>query len=94
MLEIKCPHCGPRPENEFTFGGQSHIHRPTLQEAPSDAQWGDYLHLRDNPRGLHAECWRHSFGCGEWFNIVRHTVTHDIKAVYLMGAKQPEGLSS
>ena len=28
MLVIDCPYCGPRPELEFSYGGQAHIARP------------------------------------------------------------------
>ena len=28
MLLINCPYCGPRPELEFSYGGQAHIARP------------------------------------------------------------------
>jgi heterotetrameric sarcosine oxidase delta subunit len=54
--------------------------RPTLAE--SDQAWGEYLFFRDNPKGLHVERWRHAQGCGQWFNLVRHTVTHEILSVY------------
>jgi sarcosine oxidase, subunit delta len=88
MLLIDCPHCGPRDETEFTCGGESHIARPGL--AVSDEVWADYLFARTNPRGLTFERWRHSFGCTRWFNIVRCTATHEIKAVYAMTDSKPE----
>jgi sarcosine oxidase, subunit delta len=87
MMSITCPHCGSRPEAEFTCGGQSHIQRPPL--ACSDVEWGAYLFFRDNPRGEHAERWRHTFGCGDWFNALRHTVTHEITATYAMTEPRP-----
>ena len=43
---------------------------------------GHYLFFRDNPKGSHAERWRHSYGCGLWFNLLRDTVTHEVAAVY------------
>ncbi|MCX7176695.1 MAG: sarcosine oxidase subunit delta [Proteobacteria bacterium] len=88
MMTIACPWCGARPENEFHCGGTSHIQRPPLD--CSDATWGDYLFVRANPCGLHAERWRHSYGCGQWFNLLRDTGTHEIKAVYAMTAPMPE----
>ena len=42
------------------------------------------MFFRDNPRGDHAERWRHTFGCSQWFNVLRDTVTHEVKAVYGM----------
>jgi sarcosine oxidase subunit delta len=35
--------------------------------------------------GEHAERWCHSFGCGQWFNVLRDTVTHEIVTTYGMG---------
>lgn len=90
MLLIACPFCGPRPELEFSCGGQAHIARPGPPEAVSDAEWAQYLFYRDNPKGLARERWRHGGGCGQWFNAVRDTLTHDFKAVYPMGAPAPE----
>jgi sarcosine oxidase, subunit delta len=87
MMQIPCPHCGTRPENEFHCGGQSHIQRPPLD--CSDEAWGQYLFGRDNPKGEHAERWRHTFGCGRWFNLLRDTVTHEIKTVYAMTDARP-----
>jgi sarcosine oxidase subunit delta len=87
MLQIPCIHCGPRDESEFTCGGTSHMVRPGLEQ--SDATWGDYLFFRDNPKGLHLERWRHTYGCGRWFNVARHTVTHEIFSVYAMTDPPP-----
>lgn len=87
MMQIPCPLCGPRPENEFHCGGQSHIQRPPL-DCP-DETWAAYLYTRENPKGDHAERWRHTFGCGRWFNLLRHTATHEIRAVYAMTAPRP-----
>lgn len=88
MLQIRCPHCGPRDEHEFTFGGEAHLHRP--DESVSDATWVEYLYFRDNPKGIHHERWCHSFGCSTWFNIARDTVTHEIVRVYYITEPQPE----
>jgi len=89
MLRICCPHCGPRPEEEFTWGGSSGIVRPGPWDRVSDEDWGAYLHLRDNPLGHHAETWQHSFGCLEWFCALRDTGTHEILATWILGAPGP-----
>jgi sarcosine oxidase, subunit delta len=89
MLLIACPYCGPRAESEFTCGGESHITRPGPSEKVSDEAWADYLFFRKNPKGVHYERWCHSFGCRQWFNVARDTLTHEIKAVYRMGAPRP-----
>jgi len=87
MMLIPCIHCGPRDESEFTCGGTSHIARPGLDQ--SDEIWGAYLFFRDNPKGLHLERWRHTQGCGQWFNLTRSTVTHEILSVYAISDPPP-----
>lgn len=89
MLLIKCPYCGPRAETEFLCGGEAHIQRPGPAEDVSDQAWSDYLFFRENPKGLHYERWVHAYGCGQWFNLARDTVTHEIIAVYDMRAAKP-----
>ncbi len=90
MLLIPCPWCGEREETEFTCGGEAHIARPPQPAALSDDEWADYLFMRRNPKGLHFERWRHSHGCGRWFNLARDTVTDRILKVYRMGEPRPE----
>ena len=86
MLVITCPHCGPREESEFSCGGEAHIARPLAENSLTDAEFADYLFLRDNPKGVFLERWRHTAGCRRWFNVVRDTVTHEIIEVYAMGS--------
>ena len=76
-----------RDETEFRFGGESHIARPDA--AVSDAEWADYLFNRSNPKGVHCERWLHSYGCEQWFNVARDTVTHEIHECYAMGESAP-----
>jgi sarcosine oxidase, subunit delta len=83
MLRISCPFCGTRDETEFVFGGPSHVTRPPFES--EDSEWTHYLFHRDNPKGIHRERWLHAYGCGRWFNVARHTVTHEILAIYRMG---------
>jgi heterotetrameric sarcosine oxidase delta subunit len=87
MMLLSCPWCGPRDEWEFVCGGSAHIARPPPEA--TDAEWGEYLFFRDNPKGLHHERWRHTHGCGQWFNVARHTVTHQVVWVYAMGEAPP-----
>lgn len=90
MLLIECPWCGPRSETEFVCGGESHIARPGPPEQVDDRRWAAYLFLRDNPKGIQYERWRHVHGCGRWFNVARDTVSHRIAAVYRMTDPKPE----
>jgi heterotetrameric sarcosine oxidase delta subunit len=85
MLIISCPHCGPRDEIEFSCGGEAHIARPLANNKITDDEFADYLFIRDNPKGIFLERWRHSAGCRKWFNVARDTVTHEIIEVYPMG---------
>ncbi|HVC02851.1 MAG TPA: sarcosine oxidase subunit delta [Steroidobacteraceae bacterium] len=87
MMRIPCILCGERDESEFTCGGTAHLVRPPLEA--SDREWAEYLFFRDNPKGVHLERWRHSYGCGQWFNIERHSVTHEISSVYAVTEPPP-----
>ena len=53
MLEIKCPYCGKRSQNEFSYGGDATVKRPTLGEEISTEDWDNFVYFRDNPRGKH-----------------------------------------
>ncbi len=89
MLLLTCPWCGPRDETEFHYGGEAHVPYPADPEALTDAEWAEYVFVRNNPRGPFAERWSHSAGCRSWFNVVRDTVTHEILATYRMGEPRP-----
>jgi sarcosine oxidase subunit delta len=82
MLIIDCPNCGPRSEEELTWGGQAGIERATEPQKADDATWTDYLFFRSNPKGIQFEQWCCSGGCGRWFKVARHTVTHAILGVW------------
>lgn len=90
MLIIRCPYCGDRPEIEFYYGGEAHIARPPNPDVLSDAEWADFLYNRSNPKGIHAERWRHAHGCGRFFNAVRNTVSDFFLATYRVGDPQPD----
>ena len=88
MKIMNCPLNGPRNISEFTYGGE-------FKQMPdpatcTDAEWADYLFMRKNPKGVHFERWVHTKGCRRWFNVARHTVTHEILAVYEMGKPAPQ----
>ena len=89
MLLIDCPYCGRRPEIEFAYGGQAHLVRPARPADLDDQQWAEYLYFRSNPRGRHAERWRHIRGCGRFFNAVRDTTTDQFLGTYRIGGTPP-----
>ena len=85
MLLIPCPWCGPRNDTEFSYGGEAGIVRPKTPQELSDQEWGIYLYMRNNTRGVHVEQWCHSAGCRRWFNLARDTVTNAVTDVFLHG---------
>jgi sarcosine oxidase subunit delta len=90
MLLIPCPYCGERPELEFRYGGEAHIARPRSPSELSDAEWAEYLYMRSNPKGRHAERWRHIHGCGRFFNALRDTASDRIASTYRIGEPRPD----
>ena len=89
MLLIECPFCGERPELEFVYGGEAHIARPAAEADLTPGQWAAYLYARSNTRGVHAERWRHTRGCGRFFNALRDTTTDQFIATYEIGQARP-----
>ncbi len=90
MLLIPCPYCGPRSEEEFSYGNEAHIPRPKEPDKLDDAEWAEYVFMRSNTMGVFLERWMHAQGCRRWFNVARDTVSYDILAVYEMGAPRPK----
>lgn len=91
MLLIHCPHCGlDLPEVEFAYAGEAHLARPADPMALSDAAWAEYLFMRTNPRGVHAERWRHLHGCGRFFNALRDTASDRFVVTYRSGETRPD----
>ncbi len=81
MLRLKCPYCQlDADETELSPGGEAHIRRRAMDS--TDAEFTDYLFRRRNPRDVHVERWRHSFGCGKWFIAARCTLTQEVFATY------------
>src|SRR5512140_3419876 len=89
MLLIECPYCGKRPELEFSHGGQAHIARAKNPADLSAQDWTDFLYMRSNIKGVHAERWRHTHGCGRYFNALRDTTTDHFLATYKAGQPRP-----
>ena len=90
MLMLTCPYCGiAADETDLTPGGAAHIQRqgPTS----SEGDFLDYLFMRENPRGVHFERWRHSYGCGKWFHAARATDTLEVFGTYSAQTAAPPG---
>lgn len=90
MFLISCPYCGERDQSEFSHAGEAHIARPIGSADLTDDQWADFVFMRSNPKGPHAERWLHAAGCGKFFNMLRNTASDEILAVYEIGAPRPD----
>jgi sarcosine oxidase, subunit delta len=91
MLLIHCPYCeNTLPELEFAYAGEAHIARPADPSKLTDEEWRDFLFIRSNSRGLHAERWRHTHGCGRFFNALRDTVSDKFLTTYKAGQPRPD----
>ncbi len=81
MLTLHCPYCGiDADETELSAGGEAHLERHGPGSA--DDTFASYLFLRENPKGVHFERWRHSHGCGKWFHAARCTTTLEVFGTY------------
>ena len=81
MLTLRCPYCGVvADETELVGGGEAHLKRAGPDS--DDEAFEAYLFLRQNPKGVHFERWRHAFGCGKWFHAARCTVTNEVFGTY------------
>lgn len=81
-MRIPCPFCGERDLGEFTYLGEAK-ERPDHTQADAPAQFFEYVYLRTNPPGPHAELWYHDHGCRSWLCVTRDTQTHQILAARL-----------
>ena len=82
-MRIKCPYCGERDAAEFAYFGAADLKRPDPGAPEAANAFYDYVYLRDNPAGPHAELWYHAGGCRSWLRVVRDTRTHVISSVQL-----------
>lgn len=72
---IPCPHCGPRPIQEFVYGEIPEV--PETITDP-DARDLDRAFMRKNPEGPSTERWFHTYGCRRWLTLQRDTRTDEI----------------
>lgn len=90
MLLIRCPYCEKDlPEVEFRHAGEAHLVRPSNITEISDEEFEAYFFLRQNPKGIVFERWRHIHGCGRFFNAARDTVSDKFLTTYKAGEPKP-----
>ena len=71
MKLVPCPLNGPRPLEEFVYGGEV---RTAPDGAVDDAAWGRYVYGRQGVAATRREWWYHS-PSGYWFIAVRDTLS-------------------
>ena len=84
MKLIPCPINGPRPAQEFHYGGQVRV-MPNPDQT-TDAEWADYVFHRDGQPGIKKEWWYH-LPSGVWFVAERDNCTDEFVCTYLYGEK-------
>ncbi|EIE52782.1 sarcosine oxidase subunit delta [Salipiger aestuarii] len=88
MLTLLCPCCGAHAaEIDLAPGGEAHLKR--VGPGSDDADFEGYLFMRDNPRGVVLERWRHAYGCGKWFLAARDSVTMQVYGTYSARTTEP-----
>ncbi|WP_425039412.1 sarcosine oxidase subunit delta [Primorskyibacter sp. S187A] len=88
MLTLECPCCGLQAdETELHAGGEAHIKRASTGD--TDEAFEEYLFMRENPKGVHFERWRHANGCGKWFHAARCTQTLEVFGTYSAQTLEP-----
>lgn len=88
MLTLTCPYCGvAADETELAAGGEAHLKR--FGPGSSDEEFDGYMFLRENPKGVHFERWRHAYGCGKWFLAARDTATLEVFGTYPAQSVEP-----
>ena len=69
-IPIPCPHCGPRPIQEFIHGEIPVVPDSITDEEERDL---DRAFMRENHEGVITERWFHTFGCRRWLTLERDT---------------------
>ena len=80
MKVLHCPINGPRPVQEFTYGGE-------YREMPdpdtcTDEQWTDYVFNRAGAPGIRKEWWHHT-ASGVWLIAERDVIADKFIRTYL-----------
>ena len=88
MKIINCPINGPRPLQEFQYGGE--VRAMPNPESASDTEWTDYLFNRNGEPGIIREWWYH-LASGTWFVAERDLVKDVFLRTYLFGSERIDG---
>ena len=83
MKILECPVNGPRPLQEFHFGGE--VRSMPDASTATDEQWADYVFHRSGQPAVKREWWYH-IASGVWFIAERDNRTDEIQRTYLYDA--------
>lgn len=76
-MHFACPHCGPRPVEEFEFRSLA-----PLEQVSGFVQ----VYGRENSQSQSVEHWQHVHGCRAWLVIERNPTSAEVLAVRWLGA--------
>ncbi len=85
MKIIDCPINGPRPLQEFHYGGEVRDMPDTATS--TDEGWADYIFNRNGEPGIKREWWYH-IASGTWFIAERDNCTDKFLRTYLYTAER------
>jgi sarcosine oxidase, subunit delta len=85
---LNCPINGPRPLQEFAYGGE--VRNMPDPASASDEAWTDYLFNRAGEPGIAREWWYH-LPSGTWFVAERDIVKDEFLRTYLYSAEAIHG---
>ncbi len=80
MKILTCPINGPRPIQEFTYGGP--VREMPEPDACTDQEWADYVFNCDAAPGVRREWWYHG-PSRVWFIAEREVVRDEVQRTYL-----------
>jgi sarcosine oxidase subunit delta len=80
MKILTCPINGPRPIQEFTFGGE--VREMPNPSTSSDEQWADYIFNRAGEPAVKREWWFH-MASNTWFIAERDNMTDEVIRTFL-----------
>ena len=87
MKTLTCSINGPRPLQEFTFGGEVRP-MPDPNQSSND-EWADYVFNRNGAPSIQHEWWYH-IASSTWFIAERNTATDEFIRTYLWEDHAPQ----
>ena len=85
MKILNCPVNGPRPIQEFQFGGD--VRSMPDPDRAGDQQWADYVFYCHGEPAIKRQWWCH-IPSSTWFIAERDTRTDQIVRTYLHGSRE------